>query len=228
MPLVETLAAVDEEEPHPSSIGSAGCRCRRRQGATWPTGASGCSYGRSPSTRAARRTMRSCASCRSVRPRSGVAGDPARDGPRDARPRYRALSCTDTPGSDAPASIRHVRRGIAPGLPGPDARRHPGLRSIRWLGDGGQLDRARDRTWPWCRHVEARSFAEMLEQTVRRYQNRAIEAAQVIEEPIGIAREPREAIARLPALEEHSGVPRDSMDIRIVSHAHLAPCFARS
>ena len=36
------------------------------------------------------------ASCRSVRPRSGVARDPARDESRDARPRYRALSCTDT------------------------------------------------------------------------------------------------------------------------------------
>ena len=44
--------------------------------------------------------------------------------------------------------------------------------------------------------VEARSFAEMLEQTIRRYQNRAIEAAQVIEELIGIARELREASAR--------------------------------
>ena len=44
--------------------------------------------------------------------------------------------------------------------------------------------------------VEARSFAEMLEQTIRRYQNRAIEAAQVIEELIGIARELREAGAR--------------------------------
>ena len=40
----------------------------------------------------------------------------------------------------------------------------------------------------------------MLEQTIRRYQNRAIEAAQVIEELIGIARELREAIARGEAL----------------------------
>ena len=48
--------------------------------------------------------------------------------------------------------------------------------------------------------VEARSFAEMLEQTIRRYQNRAIEAAQVIEELIGIARELREASARGEAL----------------------------
>ena len=48
--------------------------------------------------------------------------------------------------------------------------------------------------------VQARSFAEMLEQTIRRYQNRAIEAAQVIEELIGIARELREAGARGEAL----------------------------
>ena len=44
--------------------------------------------------------------------------------------------------------------------------------------------------------VQARSFAEMLEQTIRRYQNRAVEAAQVIEELIGLARELREANAR--------------------------------
>ncbi len=44
--------------------------------------------------------------------------------------------------------------------------------------------------------VQARSFAEMLEQTLRRYQNRAIEAAQVIEELIALAREMREAQAR--------------------------------
>ncbi len=44
--------------------------------------------------------------------------------------------------------------------------------------------------------VQARSFAEMLEQTLRRYQNRAIEAAQVIEELIQLARELREAAAR--------------------------------
>ena len=44
--------------------------------------------------------------------------------------------------------------------------------------------------------VQARSFAEMLEQTLRRYQNRAIEAAQVIEELIQLARDMREAAAR--------------------------------
>ena len=44
--------------------------------------------------------------------------------------------------------------------------------------------------------VQARSFAQMLEQTIRRYQNRSIEAAQVIEELIELAREMREANAR--------------------------------
>jgi type I restriction enzyme R subunit len=48
--------------------------------------------------------------------------------------------------------------------------------------------------------VQARSFAEMLEQTIRRYQNRAIEAAQVIEELIALAKEMREASARGEAL----------------------------
>jgi len=44
--------------------------------------------------------------------------------------------------------------------------------------------------------VQARSFAELLEQSVRRYQNRAIEAAQVIEELIQLAKEMRRAAAR--------------------------------
>ena len=44
--------------------------------------------------------------------------------------------------------------------------------------------------------VQARSFSEMLEQSLRRYQNRSIEAAQVIEELIELAREMREANAR--------------------------------
>ena len=44
--------------------------------------------------------------------------------------------------------------------------------------------------------VQARSFSEMLERTLRRYQNRAIEAAQVIEELIELAKDMREAGAR--------------------------------
>jgi type I restriction enzyme R subunit len=49
--------------------------------------------------------------------------------------------------------------------------------------------------------VQARSFAEMLEQSLRRYQNRAIEAAQVIEELIGPAKDMRAASARGEALD---------------------------
>jgi type I restriction enzyme, R subunit len=48
--------------------------------------------------------------------------------------------------------------------------------------------------------VQARSFAEMLEQTIRRYQNRALGAAQVIEELIQLAKDMREANARGEAL----------------------------
>jgi type I restriction enzyme R subunit len=44
--------------------------------------------------------------------------------------------------------------------------------------------------------VLARSFAGLLEQTVRKYQNRAIETAQVIEELIGLAKDLRQAEQR--------------------------------
>jgi len=44
--------------------------------------------------------------------------------------------------------------------------------------------------------VQARSFAEMLENAIKRYQNRAIETAQVIEELIALAKELREADRR--------------------------------
>src|SRR4030095_13648542 len=55
--------------------------------------------------------------------------------------------------------------------------------------------------------VQARSFAEMLEETIRRYQNRAIEAAQVIEELIGLARQMREAQRR----GENLGLTEDDL-----------------
>jgi type I restriction enzyme R subunit len=44
--------------------------------------------------------------------------------------------------------------------------------------------------------VQARSFADLLEQAIRRYQNRAIEAAQVIEELVELAKQMREADRR--------------------------------
>ena len=55
--------------------------------------------------------------------------------------------------------------------------------------------------------VQARSFAEMLEQTLRRYQNRAIEAAQVIEELISLAKDMRAAAER----GEELGLSEDEM-----------------
>jgi type I restriction enzyme R subunit len=48
--------------------------------------------------------------------------------------------------------------------------------------------------------VKSRLFSELLENSLRRYQNRAIQAAQVIEELIGLARQMREDAARGAAL----------------------------
>ena len=48
--------------------------------------------------------------------------------------------------------------------------------------------------------VQARSFAELLEQSVRKYQNRAVETAQVIEALIQLAKDMRAANARGEAL----------------------------
>jgi type I restriction enzyme R subunit len=44
--------------------------------------------------------------------------------------------------------------------------------------------------------VEARSFADLLEQAIRKYRNRAVETAQVIEELIQLAKDMRTADAR--------------------------------
>jgi len=55
--------------------------------------------------------------------------------------------------------------------------------------------------------VQAKSFAELLEQAVRKYQNRAIEAAQVIEEMIGLAKDMRRAHER----GERLGLTEDEM-----------------
>jgi type I restriction enzyme R subunit len=48
--------------------------------------------------------------------------------------------------------------------------------------------------------VQARAFSDMLEQSLRRYQNRAIETAKVIEELIQLAKDMRQAAARGEAL----------------------------
>jgi type I restriction enzyme R subunit len=48
--------------------------------------------------------------------------------------------------------------------------------------------------------VQARSFSAMLEEAIRRYRNRAVETAQVIEELIRLAKEMKEAAERGEAL----------------------------
>lgn len=55
--------------------------------------------------------------------------------------------------------------------------------------------------------VQARSFAQMLEQTIRRYQNRTIESAVVIEEMIDIARKINDARRR----GEETGLSEDEI-----------------
>ena len=55
--------------------------------------------------------------------------------------------------------------------------------------------------------VQARSFAEMLEQSLRRYQNRAIETAQVIEELIAA----RQGHARREQRGEELGLTDDEL-----------------
>jgi type I restriction enzyme R subunit len=55
----------------------------------------------------------------------------------------------------------------------------------------GEINRLRRKNL-----VQGRAFSELLEQTLRRYQNRAIEAAQVIEELIALAQDMRAASAR--------------------------------
>ncbi|MEJ5309969.1 MAG: type I restriction endonuclease subunit R [Anaerolineae bacterium] len=69
-------------------------------------------------------------------------------------------------------------------------QRHLAVETLRKLLEGEIKTRRQKNI------VQARSFAEMLEQTIRRYQNRAIEAIAVIEEMITLARTMREADRR--------------------------------
>lgn len=76
------------------------------------------------------------------------------------------------------------------GLP----QRNLAVEMLRKLLDGEIKTRSRKNI------VQGRSFAEMLENSIKRYQNRAIEAAQVIEEMIALAKNLREADRRGEAL----------------------------
>ncbi len=77
--------------------------------------------------------------------------------------------------------------------------------------------------------VQAGSFAEMLERTLRKYQNRAIEAAQFIEELIGLARDhPRDHGPQLEARQGRSGADVDAGAIEQVgSGVSPGPPFFR-
>jgi len=66
-------------------------------------------------------------------------------------------------------------------------QRNLAVEMLRKLLDGEIKSRGRKNI------VQARSFAELLENAIRKYQNRAIETAQVIEELIGLAKDMREA-----------------------------------
>jgi len=72
------------------------------------------------------------------------------------------------------------------GLP----HRNLAVEMLRKLLDGEIKSRRRKNV------VQARSFAEMLERSIRAYQNRAVETAQVIEELIALAKDMREADRR--------------------------------
>ncbi|MCK9356297.1 MAG: type I restriction endonuclease subunit R [Dehalococcoidia bacterium] len=69
-------------------------------------------------------------------------------------------------------------------------QRNLAVEMLRKLLDGEIRTRGRRNV------VRSRAFSEMLEESIRRYQNRAIEAAQVIEELIALARDMREADTR--------------------------------
>ncbi len=66
-------------------------------------------------------------------------------------------------------------------------QRHLAVEMLRKLLNGEIRTRGRLNV------VEARSFSAMLELAIRRYQSRGIEAAQVIEELIALAKQIREA-----------------------------------
>ncbi len=145
---------------------------------------------------------------RGVLPGGAGGARQARARRRAARGGHRARGAADhLARGGAGGRDRHLRRGglaeaghLDPlgGVPGRgarDAAAQPGGGAAAEAAEGRARARGGRKNV-----VQARSFAEMLEQTIRRYQNRAIEAAQVIEELIALAKEMREANARGEAL----------------------------
>ena len=80
--------------------------------------------------------------------------------------------------------------------------RNLAVEMLRKLLDGEIRTRTRNNI------VQSRSFSQLLENAIKKYQNRAIEAAQVIEELIAIAKELRESERR----GEKLGLTQDEID----------------
>jgi hypothetical protein len=73
--------------------------------------------------------------------------------------------------------------------------------------------------------VQSRSFAELLEQSLRRYQNRAIETAQVIEELIALANDMRNAHARGQMGTFEYSSTADSGSLTFTFRAYVGPAL---
>ncbi len=129
----------------------------------------------------------------------------AKRAPSDARPEEELEHAVRQIVSRALASDGMIDVFAAAGLDKPDVsilseeflaevqgmkRRNLAVELLRKLLRGELATRRRKNV------VQARSFAEMLERTLRRYRNRSVEAAQVIEELIQLARDLRAANAR--------------------------------
>ena len=140
----------------------------------------------------------------------------AKRAPTDVRPEEELDHAVRQIISRAVAPGRVVDIFAAAGLPKPDvsilsdeflakvkgmSQRNLAVELLQKLLEGELASRRRKDA------VQARSFAEMREQALRRYQNRAVEAAQVIEELIQLARELREASAR----DEKLGLSEDEL-----------------
>ena len=140
----------------------------------------------------------------------------AKRAPTDVRPEEELDHAVRQIISRAVAPGRVVDIFAAAGLPKPDvsilsdeflakvkgmSQRNLAVELLQKLLEGELASRRRKDA------VQTRSFAEMREQALRRYQNRAVEAAQVIEELIQLARELREASAR----DEKLGLSEDEL-----------------
>ena len=205
---VPRLRLVEVDDRHARRSGWRCCPRRRSTSSRRRTARTGCSQA----------VTRAVAGVRAGRAARGGAAHPRRRGllpgragrarqaraGRGAGPRRSSTtrSARSSPRRGVRGGGRHLRRrraeeaghldpvGRVPGRGARTCRSGTSPWSCCEAAEGRDPARARGKNV-----VQARSFAEMLEQSIRRYQNRAIEAAQVIEELIELAKEMREADA---------------------------------